>query len=81
MGCAVRTIDIPQSELTRVRFQATRSDEVDPRGLRATDLDLRGLDALSYLDVQSLRGATLSSLQVQQLAPVMAAGIGIVVTD
>lgn len=81
VGCAVRTIDIPQAELTRVRFQATRSDEVDPRGLRAKDVDLRGLDALSYLDVQSLRGTTLSSVQVQQLAPVMAAGLGITVTD
>ncbi|WP_149085563.1 MULTISPECIES: pentapeptide repeat-containing protein [Microbacterium] len=81
VGCDIRTIDLPQAELTRVRFRTTRSDEVDPRGLRAKDLDLRGLDALSYLDVQSLRGATLSSMQVQQLAPVMATGLGIIVTD
>lgn len=79
--CTIRTLDLPRAELTRVRFQETRSDELDPRGLRAKDLDLRGLDALSYLDVQSLRGATLSPLQVQQLAAVMAAGLGILVTD
>ena len=49
--------------------------------MRAKDLDLRGLDALGYLDANSLRGATLTSVQVQQLAPVLAAGIGILVKD
>ncbi|WP_435745511.1 pentapeptide repeat-containing protein [Microbacterium sp. PMB16] len=76
-GCSIRTIDMPQSELTRVRFADTTSDEVDPRGMRATDVDLRGLDALSYLDANSLRGTTLTGFQVQQLAPVIAAGLGI----
>lgn len=80
-GCAIRTIDMPQAELTRVRFTATASDEVDPRGMRAKDLDLRGLDALSFLDANSLRGATLTSFQVQQLAPVIAAGLGIQIKD
>lgn len=80
-GCAIRTIDMPQAELTRVRFTATSSDEVDPRGMRAKDLDLRGLDALAFLDANSLRGATLTSFQVQQLAPVIAAGLGIQIKD
>ena len=81
IGCTIRTIDLPQAELTRVRFADTSSDEIDTRGMRAKDLDLRGLDALSYLDANSLRGATLTSFQVQQLAPVIAAGIGIQVKD
>lgn len=80
-GCAIRTIDMPQAELTRVRFTATSSDEVDPRGMRAKDLDLRGLDAMAYLDAHSLRGATLTSFQVQQLAATIAAGIGIQIKD
>lgn len=80
-GCSIRTIDMPQAELTRVRFEATSSDEVDPRGMRATDVDLRGLDALSYLDANSLRGTTLTGFQVQQLAPVIAAGLGIQLKD
>lgn len=80
-GCSIRTIDMPQAELTRVRFAATSTDEVDPRGMRATDVDLRGLDALSYLDANNLRGTTLSGYQVQQLAPVIAAGLGIQIRD
>lgn len=79
--CRIRALDMPQAELTRVRFSGTASEEVDPRGLRATDVDLRGLDAMGYLDANSLRGTTLSSFQVQQLAPVFAAGLGIQVKD
>lgn len=80
-ACGIRTLDMPQAELTRMRFAETRSDEVDPRGMRATHVDLRGLDAAAFLDANSLRGTTLSSYQVQQLAPVLAAGIGIQVKD
>lgn len=80
-ACSIRTIDMPQAELTRVRFVDTRSDEVDSRGMRATHVDLRGLDASAFLDTNSLRGTTLTSFQVQQLAPVLAAGIGIQVRD
>lgn len=80
-GCSIRTIDMPQAELRRVRFSHCSSDEIDPRGMRAVDVDLRGLDALSYLDVNSLRGTTLSGLQVQHLAAVMAGGLGIQIRD
>ncbi|WP_194763365.1 pentapeptide repeat-containing protein [Microbacterium sp. UFMG61] len=80
-NCGIRTLDMPQAELTRVRFSESISDEVDPRGLRAKDVDLRGLDARSFLDANSLRGTTLSSFQVQQLAPLFAAGLGIQVRD
>ncbi|UUE19178.1 pentapeptide repeat-containing protein [Microbacterium sp. J1-1] len=79
--CTIRTIDMPQAELTRVRFSSTSTEEVDSRGMRAKDLDLRGLDAVAFLDANSLRGATLTSFQVQQLAPVIAAGIGIQIKD
>lgn len=80
-ACSIRTIDMPQAELTRVRFTDTRSDEVDSRGMRATHVDLRGLDASAFLDANSLRGTTLTGFQVQQLAPVLAASIGIQVKD
>jgi len=80
-GSSIRTLDVPQAELTRVGFEDCRSDEVDPRGLRAKDVDLRGLDAMSFTDANSLRGVTLTTFQVQQLAPVIAAGLGIQIRD
>lgn len=81
IGCRIRALDMPQAELTRVRFTDSVSDEVDTRGMRATDVDLRGLDALAFLDANSLRGTTLTAFQVQQLASMFAAGLGIHVTD
>lgn len=81
VGCDIRTIDLPEATLTRVRFEDCRADEVDTRGLRATDLDLRGLDALSYTDPRALRGATLSPRQVEALAGSFAASLGIDVRD
>lgn len=81
VDCDIRTIDMPQAQLTRLRFTDSRSDEVDPRGMTARDVDLRGLDALAYLDANSLRGTALTSFQVQQLAVVIATGIGIRITD
>ncbi|WP_309102594.1 pentapeptide repeat-containing protein [Microbacterium sp.] len=80
-GCSIRTLDMPQAELTRVRFTSATADEVDPRGMRAADVDLRGLDALAFLDANSLRGTTLTPFQVQQLAPTIAAGLGILIKD
>lgn len=79
--CALRSLDMPQAELTRLRFENCRAGEVDPRGMRATHVDLRGLDAEAFLDVNSLRGVTMSPFQVQLLAPVMAAGLGIRLLD
>ena len=80
-GCTIGTLDMPQARLSRVAFLDSRADEVDTRGLRAEHLDLRGLDAVSYLDLASLRGATLSPRQVEQLAPALAAALGIRVED
>jgi hypothetical protein len=80
-GCTITTIDLPLATLSRVRFEDSRADEVDARGMRADSLDLRGLDAVGYLDVAALRGATLSPWQVEQLAPALAASLGIDVRD
>jgi len=79
--CTIGTLDMPQASLSRVGFANTRADEVDTRGLRSKDLDLRGLEAVSYLDPASLRGATLSAQQVEYLAPALADALGIRVLD
>lgn len=78
---SIRTLDLPQAQLTRMSFDSCRTQEVDPRGLRAKDVDLRGLDVDAFLDANSLRGTTMTTFQVQQLAPVIAAGLGIEIRD
>jgi uncharacterized protein YjbI with pentapeptide repeats len=80
-GCAMRALDMPNAKVERVRFVGSRADVVDTRGLRARDLDLRGLDALHYLDPTTLRGATLTELQAVDLGPEFARALGIQLAD
>lgn len=79
--CRITTWDAPGARIERLRFARTRIDEVDTREMQAVDLDLRGLDALSFTDVRALRGATLSTAQVAEHAASLAAALGIDVRD
>lgn len=79
--CVLGTLDMPAARLDRVRFEGCRVDDVDTRELRAVDLDLRGLEALGFTDLQTLRGATLAPHQVAALAESLAAALGIDVRD
>ncbi|WP_308490969.1 pentapeptide repeat-containing protein [Microbacterium terrisoli] len=79
--CVLTTLDLPQAKVSRAAFASSRVDDVDTRGMRAEHLDLRGLEALAYLDVTALRGATLAPHQVELLAPAFAAAFGIRVSD
>ena len=79
--CVLSTLDMPAARLDRVRFEGCRVDDVDTRELRATDLDLRGLEALGFTDLRALRGATLAPHQVSALAESLAAALGIDVRD
>jgi hypothetical protein len=79
--CVIGSLDLPQATATRVRFDQTRADELDVRGLRAEDVDLRGLEMLSLTDAAALRGTTLSSDQVERLAPALASALGVRVKD
>ena len=81
VDCVIGALDLPQATLTRVRFEDSRADEVDTRGLRSEHLDLRGLEAVSYTDPAGLRRATLSFRQVEHLAPALAVALGIRVDD
>jgi uncharacterized protein YjbI with pentapeptide repeats len=81
VGCDIGTLDVPEATLARVRFEDCRADEVDTRGLRGTDLDLRGLEALSFTDAAGLRGATLLPRQVELHAVAFAHALGVRVED
>ena len=81
VDCAIGSLDMPQATATRVAFENTRCDEVDARGLRADHVDLRGLEMLSLTDAAALRGTTLSTAQIERLAPALASALGIQVRD
>lgn len=75
--CVFETIDLPDAVLTRVAFVDCRAGEVDTRGLTASHLDLRGLDASVFTDVAGLRGATLSEDQTAYHGRAFARALGI----
>lgn len=68
-------------DVLQARFEGTRVDEVDSRGVRAEHVDLRGLEALAFTDLSSLRGVTLSARQVELLSTSFAAALGVDVRD
>ncbi|MBN9214581.1 MAG: hypothetical protein ABS62_06420 [Microbacterium sp. SCN 70-200] len=75
--CEIGTLDLPEAQLSRVQFLHSRADEVDTRGLHAADLDLRGLEALSFTDPRGLAGGTLSPHQAQFHSAAFARTLGI----
>lgn len=75
--CVIGTLDLPEATLSRVRFEGSRADEVDTRGMRAKDLDLRGLDVASFTDVRALAGATIEAAQAEFHAAALARALGI----
>jgi len=81
VDCEIGTLDVPEARLTRVRFERCRVDEVDTRGLRATSLDLRGLEALSFTDAAALAGAWLDTRQAEMHAAALAQALGIRIAD
>lgn len=81
VDCQIGTLDVPDATLTRVLFENTRADEVDTRGLRPKDVDLRGLEALSFTDPRGLAGATMSARQAETHADAFAQSLGILLRD
>ncbi|KRA23280.1 hypothetical protein ASD65_01745 [Microbacterium sp. Root61] len=81
VDCIIGSLDAPQAKLGRVAFEGCRVDDVDNRGWKIEHVDLRGLDAVRYLDMAGLRGATMGDQQVTALGRHFAAAVGVDVRD
>lgn len=81
IDCRFASLDLPEASLDRVQFSGCHADEVDSRSLRSKNLDLRGLEALSFTDPAGLSGATLSPRQIEHHAASFAAALGIRVLE
>lgn len=81
IDCRIGTLDLPEAQLQRVAFEACVADEVDCRGMRTSDVDLRGLEALAFTDYAALRGVALDVEQARAHAVALAATLGIRVLD
>lgn len=79
--CIIGSMDAPQASLKRVAFANSRVTDVDNRGWRVEHVDLRGLEAVHFMDMPALRGTTLSERQATALGRDFAVAAGVDVRD
>ena len=80
-GCILDEADFLAANLQAVRFDGCRLLRADFTSAKLARVDLRGSDLDPVGDVAGLRGATIDSLQLAGLAPLLARAAGIKVDD
>lgn len=75
--CVIGELDLTGAQAERVSFTDSELGVLDVTGATLRDVDLRGVDLPEITGLAHLRGATINDLQLQQLAPAMAAQLGI----
>ncbi|WP_067568298.1 pentapeptide repeat-containing protein [Nocardia acidivorans] len=82
VDCVLRHLDISEAKLTSVSFPGSEIEALSLRKATLAKVDLRSARAIGIFDgVESLRGATINSSQLMDLAPVFAHNIGLNVSD
>ena len=76
-GCEVASLGAHSAQLRRVTFVDCTVDELDVTGAALTEVDLSGARLRSLIGVENLRGATIAEDQLTDLAPVLAAQLGL----
>ena len=75
--CIIEGLDLMRATATRVAFEGSRIARAELTGSKLTDFDFRGARLADVGDPQGLRGATITLEQLLDLAPSMAARLGI----
>jgi uncharacterized protein YjbI with pentapeptide repeats len=82
VDCLLREVDLGGAALTDVAFPGSTLDGVRIDGARMSRVDLRGATALGIRDgVAALRGATIGTAQLLDLAPLFAQALDVRVED
>ncbi len=79
--CVLRDVDFGGATLLRVSFPGCTLADADFSKVTCTDVDLRGARLGISAGYDSLRGATIDSVQLVALAPFLARHLGLVVAD
>ncbi|MDF9715404.1 pentapeptide repeat-containing protein [Nocardioides sp. ChNu-153] len=75
--CVVEELDLADARLSRVRLSGTRVGRLDVRRSEMRDVDLRGATLSEVEGPMDLGGAVVTPEQLEALAPLLAAGIGL----
>ncbi|MBG6084416.1 pentapeptide repeat-containing protein [Zhihengliuella flava] len=76
-GLVLGDLDLSGARLERVRFSDCRIDTLTVDQARMTDVDLRGAELRAISGLSGLAGATIDEFQLQDLAPALAAQLGL----
>lgn len=79
--CHIDDLDLVSSKIRRVKLKNTRVGSLSVQHSSLTDFDLREADLNAVAGLEHLRGATISTHQLNLLAPLMALHFGIKVED
>jgi uncharacterized protein YjbI with pentapeptide repeats len=79
--CIIDELDLVQARATRVAFAGTRVRRIDVQGSTLRDVDLRGAQVEELSGLAGLSGVTISPDQLADLAPALAAHLGITVLE
>jgi uncharacterized protein YjbI with pentapeptide repeats len=75
--CLLREADFGGAKLTRVRFPGSTFEDADFSRAKLADVDLRGARLHFKAGLDALRGATIDGGQLVELAPALAAHVGL----
>lgn len=79
--CELGELDLGGAEVRAVRVERSSIEDLSVEGARLLDVDLVGARLDIVRGIAGLRGATVSSVQMLDLAPQLAASVGILVRD
>ena len=79
--CVLGDLDLRAATVTRLAVPGCRIGTLSVSGATLADADLRGADVERVDGAEHLRGAIVDGMQLERLAPLLAAAIGLVVQD
>lgn len=77
--CVLEDLDLSRATATRVSLAGCRITRLELANSRLKDVDLRGAQVSDVVSPDGLRGVTISADQLFDLAPILAARIGLIV--
>jgi len=75
--CTLRDVDLGAATLQRVSFPGCRIEQIDLTGMTARQVDLRGAKIEISRGLDRLRGVVIDYSQLMELAPMLAAQLGL----
>jgi hypothetical protein len=80
-NCTIDELDLGEAKANRVSFVNTTVNSLDLTRSTLQHVDLRALEMRRLSGLEGLKGATVNSFQVSELAPLFARQLGIKVED